>query len=103
MMVFMMILVAASGCGGGAAEDQPSSSAADTKTEKTAEKDIGADRVRQIVLGRVPGATSSNITEFERDIEDGHIEYEGTIVYGGVEYEFTIDGATGNILEWEKD
>ncbi|MBQ3925068.1 MAG: PepSY domain-containing protein [Firmicutes bacterium] len=65
--------------------------------------DIGAGRVRQIVLGRIPGATSGNITEFEREYEDGHILYEGTVSYNGKEYEFAIDGSTGNILEWEID
>ena len=65
--------------------------------------DIGAGRVRQIVLGRIPGATSGNITEFEREYEDGHIMYEGTVSYNGKEYEFAIDGSTGNILEWEID
>ena len=71
--------------------------------QKSHRDDIGADSVRQIVLGRIPGATARNITEFEREYEDGYIQYEGTVSYNGKEYEFAIDGSTGNILEWEID
>ena len=56
-----------------------------------------------MVLERVPGATKSDISELEREYEDGRIEYEGELNYNGYEYEFEIDGATGNILKWEID
>lgn len=65
--------------------------------------DIGLERVQSIVLAKVPGATVSNIYEMERDVDDGRIEYEGSIFYNGYEYEFEVDGATGNILKWEID
>ena len=52
---------------------------------------------------RSPGATVSDIWEFEIDYDDGRLEYEGTIVYNHMEYEFTIDGYSGAIREWEAD
>lgn len=65
--------------------------------------DIGQQQVQAIVLAKVPGATEADITELEREEDDGRIEYDGTVYYNGYEYEFKIDGATGNILEWEID
>ncbi|HJB04112.1 MAG TPA: PepSY domain-containing protein, partial [Candidatus Evtepia excrementipullorum] len=49
----------------------------------------------------VPGATASDIYEFETDRDDGRLEYEGTIYYDGTEYEFTIDGYSGAIRDWD--
>ncbi len=43
------------------------------------------------------------IYEWKLDYDDGRPEYEGKIIYGGMEYEYTIDGASGAILEYEKD
>lgn len=65
--------------------------------------DIGYDRVIEIALAKIPGATIDNVTEIEAEYENGRIEYEGEIWYNGYEYEFEIDGATGNILKWEID
>ena len=65
--------------------------------------DIGMDQAIAIAVERVPGATASNVTEIERDYDDGWLKYEGSIWYGGYEYEFEIDAATGNLLKWEID
>ncbi|HIT31792.1 MAG TPA: PepSY domain-containing protein [Candidatus Enterenecus stercoripullorum] len=62
---------------------------------------ITADQAKQIALAKVPGATLSNIYEFELDRDDGRLEYEGSIYYNGMEYEFTIDGYSGAIRSWE--
>ncbi len=62
---------------------------------------ITADQAKEIALEQVPGATASDIYEFETDYDDGRLEYEGTIWYDGVEYEFTIDGYSGSIREWD--
>lgn len=64
---------------------------------------ISASKAREIALAQVPGASASDIREFETDYDDGHLEYEGTIIYNGMEYEFTIDGYSGAIREWEAD
>lgn len=65
--------------------------------------EIGAEKVKEIVIAKVPGAVESNIYEFEREIDDGRIEYEGSLYHDGYKYEFEVDGATGNILKWEID
>lgn len=64
---------------------------------------ITADQAKEIALAKVPGATVSDIYEFELDRDDGRLEYEGTIYYSGVEYEFTIDGYSGAIRGWEAE
>lgn len=64
---------------------------------------ISQERAKEIALAQVPGAVLSDIREFETDYDDGRLEYEGKIFYGGVEYEFTIDGYSGAIREWEAD
>jgi uncharacterized membrane protein YkoI len=65
--------------------------------------DIGYDKVKSIVLDRVPGATEADVYELERDYDDGMLQYEGSVYYGGYEYEFEINGVTGDILQWEID
>ena len=37
------------------------------------------------------------------DRDDGRLEYEGTIYYDGMEYEFTIDGYSGAVRDWEAE
>ena len=64
---------------------------------------ISVDKAKSIALSQVPGATADNIYEFERDTDDGRIEYEGKIIYNKTEYEFTIDGYSGAIREWEAE
>lgn len=66
-------------------------------------KSITADEAKNIALSQVKGATLSDIYEFETDYDDGRLEYEGKIYYSGMEYEFTIDGYSGSIREWEAE
>ena len=40
---------------------------------------ISSDEAVQSALARVPGATVANVTEFNRDYENGRLEYEGEI------------------------
>ncbi len=65
--------------------------------------DIGEEKVKEIVLAKVPGAVESSIFELEKEYDDGRLEYEGSLYHDGYEYEFEIDGATGQILQWEID
>ena len=98
-----------SGNGAGAVPSASSNTAASanpntsTNTGSNSGSAITADQARQIALERVPGATTSNIVEFEVDRDDGRLEYEGTIFYNSIEYEFTIDGYSGAIRSWEVD
>ena len=66
--------------------------------------DIGADGAKNAAL-RHAGVSGSQATEMEvdRDWEDGRLEYEVEFKAGGMEYEYTIDGATGSILEYEQE
>ncbi|MCM1064318.1 MAG: PepSY domain-containing protein [Eubacterium sp.] len=63
---------------------------------------ITAEDAKALALAKVPGASESDIREFETDRDDGRIEYEGKIIYNGTEYEFEID-STGQIVSWEEE
>ena len=76
------------------------------------EKTIGADSknitvseadAKKTALDRVSGATDKDLYEWKLDYDDGRPEYEGKIIYGGTEYEFTIDAATGSVMEWDAE
>ena len=69
----------------------------------TVTNNLSADDAKALALQQVPGATVNDIAEFETDREDGRIEYEGKIYYGGMEYEFEIDGYSGAFRKWECD
>lgn len=77
--------------------------AAQHEEEHSGSGDIGYDKAKSIVLAKVPGSTEADLVELEKEHDDGRIEYEGSIYFNGYEYEFEIDGATGNILQWEID
>jgi len=62
---------------------------------------ISSDEAVQSALARVPGATVANVTEFNRDYENGRLEYEGEIHYNAYEYDFEIDADTGTFIKWE--
>lgn len=76
------------------------------------EKTMGADSknvtvseadAKKTALDRVSGATHKDLYEWKLDYDDGRPEYEGKIIYGGTEYEFTIDAATGSVMEWDAE
>ena len=76
------------------------------------EKTMGADSknvtvseadAKKTALDRVSGATDRDLYEWKLDYDDGRPEYEGKIIYGGTEYEFTIDAATGSVMEWDAE
>lgn len=64
---------------------------------------ITAQRAQEIALGRVPGATTANVTKCELDWEDGIQIYEIEIKYGRYEYEFEIGASTGSIISMDVD
>ncbi|MBE7033457.1 MAG: hypothetical protein E7406_04430 [Ruminococcaceae bacterium] len=73
---------------------------AETSQQETA---ITEEKVKEIALSKVPGATAENIREFKKEFDDGREKYEGKIVYDKTEYEFEIDAKTGEILKWETE
>ena len=52
-------------------------------------------------VNQVPGASTSDIYGWKLDYDDGRWEYEGKIIYNLMEFEFTIDAATGAVIEWD--
>ena len=52
-------------------------------------------------VNQVPGASTSDIYGWKLDYDDGRWEYEGKIIYNQMEFEFTIDAATGAVIEWD--
>ena len=67
------------------------------------EKKISEEKAKELALAQVPGASESDIYEFEMDLDDGVMEYEGKIIYSGMEYEFEIDAYSGAIRSWEAE
>ena len=67
--------------------------------ESTQGTDIGIEKAKKIALGKVSGAAESDIVKAEMDREDGILVYEVEIKYASMEYDFTINGATGVIVE----
>ena len=105
MMISIMSLSLMTGCGSNSAaaegNDQTDVQPSDVPPADTA--DIGEAKVKEIIIDKVPGAAESSIYEFEREIDDGRIQYEGSLYHDGYEYEFEVDGATGTVLQWEID
>ena len=63
---------------------------------------ISSDEAVQKRLSTCAGVQQlQNVTEFNRDYENGRLEYEGEIHYNGYEYDFEIDADTGTITKWE--
>lgn len=67
--------------------------------ESTQGTDIGIEKAKKNALGKVSGAAESDIVKAEMDREDGILVYEVEIKYDSMEYDFTINGATGVIVE----
>lgn len=70
----------------------------------SASGDVGESGARTAALQHA-GLSETQVTKLkvERDYDDGRLEYEVEFKSGGVEYEYTIDGATGAVLEHEMD
>lgn len=64
---------------------------------------IGETKAKQLALAKVDGATEENIWDFDLDKDNGRVEYEGEIRYGGMEYEFEIDAETGEFIKWQEE
>ncbi len=66
--------------------------------------DIGSQAAKTAALAHA-GVSESQAYELEveRDYDDGRLEYEVEFKAGGMEYQYTIDGVTGSILEYERD
>ena len=66
--------------------------------------DIGSQAAKTAALTHAGVSESQTYElEVERDYDDGRLEYEVEFKSGGMEYQYTIDGVTGSILEYEQD
>lgn len=66
--------------------------------------DIGAEAAKAAALAHA-GVTESQTAKMkvDRDWDDGRLEYDVEFDVGRTEYEYTIDGVTGAVLEYEQD
>ncbi len=66
--------------------------------------DVGEAAAKAAALAHA-GLSESQVTRLtcQRDYDDGRLEYEIGFRAGGYEYEYTVDGATGSILDHERD
>lgn len=88
-------------CGGQSAPPPPQDQApASTQPQST---EFTEAQAKELALAKVPGATEQDIHEFKKELDDGRLTYEGTIVYEKMEYEFEIDVATGQFRSWESE
>ena len=78
--------------------------AAATAAPADTDGDIGKDAAVAIALKHA-GLTQDQVSRLraERDRDDGRIEYEVSFNADGYEYEYTIDAASGSILDHERD
>lgn len=72
-------------------------------SQKDSSGAISKSEAESIALAQVKGAGQNNIVKSERDHDDGRVEYDIEIEYGGCEYEFEIDGSTGRIISKDVD
>jgi len=64
---------------------------------------ISEEKAKKIALGKVDGASASDIFQFDLDFDDGRWVYEGEIHQGEWEYEFEINAESGDVISFEKD
>lgn len=102
IITVMSLVMLITSCGQADSEQTQQTEESVKATEQTqAAEDIGEMAAKQIALNKVPGATEDDIFEFEKEYDDGLVQYEGKIIYNGCEYEFEISGETGDIFDWE--
>lgn len=65
---------------------------------------IGPDQARDAALIHA-GISEGQVSglQVQQDWDDGRLEYEVEFRSGGMEYEYTIDGSTGQILEYDQE
>lgn len=66
--------------------------------------DVGREQAKAAALKHA-GIKESQTTgmKVERELDDGRLEYSVEFRSGDFEYDYTIDGANGTVLEFEKD
>lgn len=82
----------------------PAETSPSTPENNTSAAGIGADQARDAALSHA-GVSLGQVTglQIRQDWDDGRLEYEIEFRAGGMEYEYTIDGGTGQILEYDQE
>ena len=75
---------------------------ADGAVEVAQQAPITLEEAVQLVLDRVPGASSEDV-RIQLEEEDGRQVYEGEVICNRAEHEFEIDAATGDFIQWSVD
>lgn len=85
-------------------ETHASSNSGSSNTSSSSSGDIGSAKAKSIALSHA-GVSESQTTEMkvQQDRDDGRLEYEVEFKSGSKEYEYTIDAASGTILDYEID
>lgn len=75
-----------------------------SNTSSSSSGDIGSAKAKSIALNHA-GVSESQTSEMkvQQDRDDGRLEYEVEFKSGSKEYEYTIDAASGTILDYEID
>lgn len=71
-------------------------------TADSSDVKIKQEDVKKILFDKVPGAADKNL-RLSLEYEDGHMIYEGEIIYEAASYDFEIDAQTGKLLEWHEE
>ena len=71
-----------------------------TPTKPQLPQTIGIERVKSLVLKRLPGA---QIDTIDLDKEDGRLIYRGKAASGATEVDYEIDAYTGIFVKWDVD
>lgn len=109
-IIAVMAMIMSVGCGNNGNDQQ--SGTDNNATEQTQTYDgtavnnqdlIGEAKAKELALAKVKGATEDDIWDFDLDKDNGRMEYEGEIRYGGMEYDFEIDAQTGEFLKWREE
>ena len=82
----------------------PAETSPSTPENNTSASVIGADQARDAALSHA-GVSLGQVTglQIRQDWDDGRLEYEIEFRACGMEYEYTIDGGTGQILEYDQE
>lgn len=82
----------------------PATPAAPPAQSAPANGDIGTEGAKTAALTHA-GVSAQLATgmKVEQDWENGRLEYEVEFWNGSTEYDYTIDGATGSVLEYKKE
>lgn len=61
---------------------------------------ISEDDAKALIADKITGISAKSIPLISEH-EDNYQQFEGKFIHEGIQYEFTIDKATGNIVEWK--